>query len=158
MELSEAVAAFEKTTPSVSVTAGTVSNVQAHTEAGLENAYIWWITPDGDEDLTFTILANKACDDGGICTSSGTELTGVPAARRIPGPGKTLSASFESVPSEHDGTTAFTFDLVFTDEIGMGYAELRDDAFTVAEGQCDESKPIGAGQERPVADHRRPGR
>ena len=134
VEFSKAVAAFEKTTPSVSVTAGTVSNVQAHTEAGLENAYIWWITPDGDEDLTFTILANKACDDGGICTSSGTELTGVPAARRIPGPGKTLIASFESVPSEHNGTIAFTFDLVFTDEIGMGYAELRDDAFTVAEG------------------------
>ena len=143
---SEAVATFEKTTASVAVTAGTISSVQAHTEAGLDNAYIFSITPDGDEALTFTLLANKACDDGGICTSNGTQLTGVPAARTIPGPGKTLSASFESVPAAHDGTTAFTFDLVFTHEIGMGYAGLRDHAFTVTQGDVTSARRAERGK------------
>ena len=42
---SEAVASFTKTTPSVSVTNAAINAVQAHTEEGLENAYIFTLEP-----------------------------------------------------------------------------------------------------------------
>ena len=44
---SEAVASIAADTPSVAVTGATVSSVQAHTEDGLENAWIFFLDPDG---------------------------------------------------------------------------------------------------------------
>ena len=83
---SEAVAAFGTDTPSVQVTGGTVASVQAHEREGLENARLFFITPDGDEDVTFALVANATCASGGICTGDGTPLTTVPSAWTIPGP------------------------------------------------------------------------
>ncbi len=85
VEFSEGVASFDKSTPSVAVTEGTVSS-GAHTEDGLEHACIFWLTPGGDHEMTFALVANLACDAGGICTEAGTPLTEVPRARTIPGP------------------------------------------------------------------------
>ncbi len=75
---SEAVAGFTKDTPSVSVTGGTVSAVQGHTEDGLEHAHIFFLDPNGNSDLTFTLVANEPCDAGRICTAAGTRLSEVP--------------------------------------------------------------------------------
>ena len=52
---SEAVATFAANTPSVQVTGGTISAVQAHTEDGLAHAWLFFLTPDGDGDVTFTV-------------------------------------------------------------------------------------------------------
>ena len=262
VELSEAVAAFTKTTPSVTMTGGTISSVRAHTETGLEHAYIFFLSPAGNTDVTFTVVANAACDAGGICTAAGTRLTGVPETRTIPGPGETvgtltvsdaraaeddatidfvitlepasdetvtvdyatadgtatagsdytaksgtltftssetsktvavavlddedvesnetmtltlsnatggeigspratgtiadddeaasaaLTATFENVPAEHDGETSFSFNVAFTTNVAIGYASMRDDAFTVTEGDVTGARRVDRRSDR----------
>ena len=83
---SRPVSSFTKTTPSVAITGGAVHNVIAHSEEGLQNAWLFFLDPDGDTDLQFTLLAGQACDQGGICVADGTTLFSVPATRTIPGP------------------------------------------------------------------------
>ena len=102
---SEPVAAFGADTPSVSVTGGAVASVQPHAEDGLENAWVFFLVPDGAGDVTFALVADAACASGGICTAGGTVLTEVPAASTVPGPGgpaepagPRLTASFEGLP------------------------------------------------------------
>ena len=51
-----------------------------------------------------------------------------------------LTGSFENVPAEHDGSTAFTFDAVFNSDIGISYATLRDHSFTVTNGKVTRAR------------------
>ena len=79
------VASFEKTTPSVSLTGAAVSSVRRHEEDGLENAWIFFLDPDGNDDIVFRLVAGQPCDSGGICTGDGTTLSeGVQVT--LPGP------------------------------------------------------------------------
>ena len=79
------VASFEKTTPSVSLTGATVSSVRPHEEDGLENAWIFFLDPDGDDDIVFSLATGQPCDSGGICTEDGEMLSeGVQVT--LPGP------------------------------------------------------------------------
>ena len=80
------VASFEKTTPSVSLTGATVSSVRRHQEDGLENAWIFFLDPDGNDDIVFRLVAGQPCDSGGICTGDGTTLSAAPEPRVLPGP------------------------------------------------------------------------
>ena len=124
---SEAVAEFDKNTPSVSVTGASRLSVQAHTEDGLENAYVFFMTPDGNGDVTFALVADAACASGGICTAGGTELTQVPAAWTIPGPGEdssSLSVADAEATEEEDNTMDFvvTLDPAASDTVTVDYA------------------------------------
>ena len=47
---------------------------------------MFFVTPAGDGDVTFALVADAACASGGICTAGGTVLTQVPATVTIPGP------------------------------------------------------------------------
>ena len=140
---SEAVAEFAANTPSVSVTGASGLSVQTHTEDGLENAYVFFMTPDGDGDVTFALTTNAACAAGGICTAGGTVLTEVPATLTIPGPEADapapLTARFSDVPASHDGN-AFTFGLTFSEEFELSYKTLRDEAFDVTGGAVRKAK------------------
>ena len=116
VEFSEAVASFTKSTPSVSVDNGSIRSVQAHTEDGLEHAYIFILTPEDDHAVRFRLIANKACDAGGICTGTGKLLTEVPATRTIPGPEPTeertaLSVADAEASEEDDATIDFVVTL-----------------------------------------------
>ena len=51
-----------------------------------------------------------------------------------------LTASFHNVPQNHDGNTAFTFDAEFSNDVGIGYADMRDHAFTVTEGDVTRAR------------------
>ena len=128
---SEAVGSFEKTTPSATVTKATIASVQPHTEDGLENAYIFFLTPEGNEDVTFTLGAGKACDEGGICTSEGTQLSDVPGPRTLPGPedeeeneSSELSVSDAEANEEDDRTIGFvvTLNPSSSDTVTVDYA------------------------------------
>ena len=124
---SEAVAGFDKNTPSVSVTGASGLSVQAHAEDGLENAYVFFMTPDGDGDVTFALVADAACASGGICTAGGTELTQVPAALTIPGPSadpSSLSVADAEATEEEDGTMDFVVTLApaASDAVTVDYA------------------------------------
>ena len=65
-------------------------------------------------------------DDGGTAetlVSAATEPVAIP-----------LTARFENVPETHDGSTRFTFDLRFSEEIAISYKTLRDQSLEVAGG------------------------
>ena len=78
------VASFEKTTPSVSLTGATLSSVRRHQEDGLENAWIFFLDPDADGDILFSLLTGQPCDSGGICTEDGGMLS---EGMQVPLPG-----------------------------------------------------------------------
>ena len=80
------VASFERTTSSVSLTGATVSSVRRHEEDGLENAWMFFLDPDGADDIVFSLVAGQPCDSGGICTGDGTPLSAAPDPRVLPGP------------------------------------------------------------------------
>ena len=71
-----AVASFEKTTPSLSLTGAAVRSVRQHEEDGLDNAWIFFLDPDGSGDIVFSLVTGQACGSGGICTEDGTTLSG----------------------------------------------------------------------------------
>ena len=124
---SEAVADFDKNTPSVTVTGASGLSVQAHTEDGLDNAYVFFMTPDGDGDVTFALVADAACASGGICTAGGTVLTQVPAALAIPGPSaeaSSLSVADAEATEEEDGALEFvvTLNPAASDTVTVDYA------------------------------------
>ena len=161
---SEAVAEFVANTPSVSVTGASGVSVQTHTEDGLENAYVFFMTPDGDGDVTFALTTNAACAAGGICTADGTVLTQVPAAWTIPGPEAaadaaddtddddtddaddtapaSLTAAFGEVPAEHDGQSAFNVRVEFREDVGISYKALRDESFSVTDGDVTGARRV----------------
>ncbi len=124
---SKRVASFDRNTPSVSVTGASGLSVQAHTEDGLENAYIFFMTPDGNSDVTFALTTNAACASGGICTAGGTVLTQVPAPWTIPGPSgdsSSLSVADAEATEEEDSTLDFvvTLDPAASDTVTVEYA------------------------------------
>ena len=143
---SEAVTTIAADTPSVTVTGGTVASVQAHTEDGLSNAWMFFLNPEGNDDVTFTLLADAACASGGICTAGGAPLSQVPSARTITGPEQTvdptLSAIFKEIPAAHDGEDNFTFEVEFNEAPDVGYQRMRDHAFTVTRGSVKSAKRI----------------
>ena len=111
---SEAVANFTKTTPSVSVTNASITSVQAHTEDGLEHAYIFTFDAAGNDDITFALIADAECDSGGICSPTGTKLLGVPPMFTIAGPTSAkryLAVSDTTASEDEDSTLVFTVTL-----------------------------------------------
>ena len=249
------VASISKTTPSVQVNGASITSVQAHTEDGLQNAQIFVLEPDGNEDITFTLVANVACASGGICSGTGTPITQVPSSHTIPAKqtatasqlsvadaaaseeddstidfvvtlspasdesvtvdyatangsastgddytaasgsltfhaGETsktiqvsiiddtiddnnetltitlsnasgadisdsqatgtitniepqpLTAAFKSMPDSHDGDTTFTFQVQFSEDVGISYVNMRDDAFSVSDGDVTGARRV----------------
>ena len=56
-----------------------------------------------------------------------------------------LTASFEDVPESHDGESAFTFELRFSEELPVGYRTLRDHAFMVSGGMVKNAGRLEPG-------------
>ena len=79
------VASFQKTTPSVSLTGATVSSVRRHQEDGLENAWIFFLDPDDNDDIVFSLVTGQPCDSDGICTDDGRRLSSA-VQTTLPGP------------------------------------------------------------------------
>ena len=75
--------------------------------------------------LLFDAMGADIADDTGIGTILNTEI---------------LTGSFENVPTEHDGSTPFTFDAIFNSDIGISYKTLRDHSFTVTNGKVTRAR------------------
>ena len=105
----QAVTSFTKETPSVSVTGATVVSVAAHTEAGMEHTYLVTLDPEGDDDVTFSLIPEQSCITGGICTNARNMLSTAPAPLTITGPEEVVITSYMSVgdatASEEDDAT-----------------------------------------------------
>ena len=59
-----------------------------------------------------------------------------------------LTASFEDVPASHDGDSAFTFGLTFSDEFPLSFRTLRDEALDVTGGQVGRARRKQQGSNR----------
>ena len=51
-----------------------------------------------------------------------------------------LTVSLENSPGSHNGTDVFTFEIRFSEEFGLSYKTLRDDAFTVVGGEVKKAQ------------------
>ena len=82
------------------------------------------VTPSGADEVTVSLASTGACgDEAALCTSDGRALTN-PAPATVPGPEAEavvpLTASFRNVPSEHDGSSAFTLRAAFSEALPQG--------------------------------------
>ena len=109
---------------------------------GRRDLFEMTVRPDGDGDVTIALPAGRACGvSGAICTKSRPrrQLTNTPAAT-VAGPGAAaLTARFVDMPAEHDGQTAFTLRLAFSEAIRMSGRRLRGDVVAVAGGRATKA-------------------
>ena len=117
---------------------------------GESGAWEITVTPDTREELSITLVPSADCAaDGAVCTSDGRALS-IGAAHIVSGPGpetqtpeeQALTASLEGLTEAHDGESAFRFRVAFSEDIGIGYQSLRDDAFTVSGGAVTGARRV----------------
>ena len=141
------------------VTNGDVTGAR-RLEAGKNIRWEITVQPSGSGDMTITLPATTDCAaDGAICTDGGRMLS-ESVEFTVSGPEvedneeqneqqvTPLTASVHNVPSSHEGSSSFTFDLHFTQtpKDGFSYKTLRDHAFTVAGGEVTNARRLEAGK------------
>ena len=92
---------------------------------------------DADEGKAIRVRVSFT-DDGGndeTLTSVATPPVSAPVSAA-------LTAEFLDVPSTHDGQTAFTFELRFSEEFELSYVTLRDHAFSVTGGEVTRARRL----------------
>ena len=106
----------------------------------------WEITvsPDSNANVTVKLPVTEDCDaQGAICTDDDTMLSS-PLKFTVKGP--PLTASFESVPTSHNGSGEFRFRIAFSEEFSLSYKTLRDDhVFTVEGGKVTGARRLVKG-------------
>ncbi len=149
---------------SFTVTNGKVTG--ARRSNGRNDSWEITVTPWGNDAVTVTLPGNRDCGTtAAICTKEDhpVQLSNSPSATvaGLPGPEAAadddaaddtddaddtapapLTASFEDVPSEHDGSTVFTFRLRFSEDPAVSYEVLRDRAFTVSGGTVKKARRV----------------
>ena len=116
--------------------------------AGGEDREVVWefeIEPDSDGDVTVSLDAGRPCDEpGAICTADGRSLSeGIATTVEGPDTGPAgLTAAFEGVPESHDGEGGFRFRVAFSENIGISFRSLREDAFTVTGGRVTGGRRV----------------
>ena len=130
------------------VTGGTVEGArQLDGDSATPN--IRWeisVTPDSNADVTVELPATEDCDaQGALCTEDGTMLSS-PLEFTVKGP--PLTASFESVPTSHNGSGEFRFRIAFSEapKSGFSYTTMRDHAFTVTGGSVTGARRLVTGK------------
>ena len=111
---------------------GTLSFAAGETSKAISVAIDDDIVNESDETFTVT-LSNASGADLGTKTATGTIRNRTVAL---------LTASFEDVPSEHDGSTVFTFRLRFSEDPAVSYRVLRDEAFSVSGGTVKKARRV----------------
>ena len=104
------------------------------------------VSPDSNADVTVELPVTEDCDaQGAICTADGTMLS-IPLKFTVKGP--PLTASFESVPTSHNGSGEFRFRIAFSEEpkSGFSYTTMRDHAFTVTGGKVTGARRLVKGK------------
>ena len=108
------------------------------------------VEPDGGGDVAITLEADRDCAaSGAICTKGEPRrrLTNSPSAT-VAGPdgaadeAEPLTARFEDMPAEHRGEGGFRFRAAFSEDIGISYKALREDAFAVTGGRVTGGKRV----------------
>ena len=104
------------------------------------------VQPSGNADVTVELPATTNCAArGAICTAGGSVLSGL---LKFTVKGPPLTASFESVPTSHNGSNNVKFRIAFSEELetGFSYKTLRDDhVFTVEGGTVAGARRLVSG-------------
>ena len=93
----------------------------------------------------------ESTGDGGVYPSDPPVPEPTPAATATPTPtanppaADSLTATLQNPHSFHDGESAFTFELRFSEEFGLSYKTLRDHAFTVTGAAVREAQRLEQG-------------
>ena len=95
------------------------------------------ITDDAHEDDGETFTLTLSNPQGAKLRSGEGEATGTIHNSEI----QPLTATFEDVPAAHDGS-AFTFRMAFSEDIGISYRALREDALAVTGGRVTGGKRV----------------
>ena len=134
---------------SVRPAGGNASGAAGKRAVGGQDGEVVWeieIEPDSLADVTVTLSAWRPCDEAGaICTSDGQSLSeGISTTVRGPGDGPApLTATFVDVPSAHDGETAFTLRMAFSEPLSrMSGRRLREDVVAVAGGRATSASRV----------------
>ena len=110
----------------LTVTGGTV--IQATRVDGRSDLWELTVEPAGTGAVSILVPLNRPCSEtGALCTADGRMLVTAPG-QMVPGPPPVpqgqapppLTASFVSVPAEHDGETAFWLELGFDAAVAQG--------------------------------------
>ena len=83
-------------------------------------------------------FTDDAGNDEELTSAATAAVAGLP-------PPPPLTASLENAATSHDGESAFTFELHFSEELGISYKRLRDHAFTVTGGAVKKAKRLEQG-------------
>ena len=89
-----------------------------------------------DDGETFTLRLSNP--DGAQLRDDDGEATGTIHNSE---PQEALTASFEDVPAAHDGA-AFRFRVAFSEDIGISFQALREEAFAVTNGRITDGVPV----------------
>ena len=131
------------------VTGGTVAGAR-RLDGDSDTRNIKWeisVTPDSNADVTVELPATTDCDaQGAVCTDDGTMLSS-PLKFTVKGP-PPLTASFESVPTSHNGSDSFRIRIAFSEapKSGFSYTTMRDHAFTVTGGSVTGARRLVSGK------------
>ena len=107
------------------------------------------VEPDSNEAVTISLPAGRACGvSGAICTKGENrrQLTNTPTAT-VAGPvaetgPEGLTARFVGMPAKHDGEGGIRFRVAFSENIGISFRSLREDAFTVTGGRVTRGRRV----------------
>ena len=90
-----------------------------------------------DQGYTFQVRVTFT-DDADNQESLTSEAT-VAVAVAAPAP---LTAAFQDLPDSHGGSTAFAFRVLFSEDVGISYVNMRDDAFSLSEGDVTGARRV----------------
>ena len=101
------------------------------------------VTPSGRGEIGISLAPGRDCAEAGaVCTADGRPLTAGLAALVAGPPVEPLTASFEGMPAEHRGEGGLHFRVAFSEDIGISYRSLREDAFRVSGGRVTGGRRV----------------
>ena len=139
----EPIKTTEAVLQALTVTGGTVTSAQE--VGGLSDRWEITVTPNGDDDVRISLPPTTSCDDeGAICSYDRKVLQrgAVVSVPRAP-----LTARFESVPTGHDGSTAFALQLAFSEPIETTEAAIQQ-ALMVTDGMVASVRQVDGRSDR----------
>ena len=135
----------------VEITGANVTGARRLTQGSNQG---WRVTvePSANDDIAISLPARACGETAAICTLDNRALSeGISAtvqmvlqsAQQSEGP---LTASFENVPDWHDGTTAFTIEVHFSEAPSrLSYVTVRDGLFDVTNGAVTKARRVTQG-------------